>query len=114
MNLEIVKQEPWSSKNSKGGSKYQPILDTLRAMDVGDSVFINFEEFQKLTGDVRKTDASSEEIEKIYLERIRALMIKTSKKLGKAFVIRRQRNMEPWNEPAGVFPVLLYFRGTGA
>jgi flagellar basal body L-ring protein FlgH len=53
MNLEIVKQEPWSSNNSKGGSKYQPILDTLRAMDVGDSVFINFGEFQKLAGDVR-------------------------------------------------------------
>ena len=103
MNLEIVKQEPWNSKNSKGSSKYQPILDTLRAMDVGDSVFINFRHFQKLTGNVKNPNASSEEIEKIYVERIRALMIKTSKKLGKAFVIRRQRNMEPWNEPAGAW-----------
>ena len=72
-------------------------------MDVGDSVFINFRHFQKLTGNVKNPNASSEEIEKIYLERIRALMIKTSKKLGKAFVIRRQRNMEPWNEPAGAW-----------
>jgi len=103
MNLEIVKQEPWSSKNSKGGSKYQPILDALRAMDVGDSVFINFRHFQKLTGGVKNPDSSPEEIEKIYVERIRALMIKTGKKLGKAFVIRRQRNMEPWNEPAGAW-----------
>ena len=103
MNLEIVKQEPWSSNNSKGGSKYQPILDTLRAMDVGDSVFINFRHFQKLTKNVKNPDSSPEEIEKIYVERIRALMIKTGKKLGKAFVIRRQRNMEPWNEPAGAW-----------
>jgi hypothetical protein len=103
MKLEIVQQEPWNSRNSKGGSKYQPILDTLRAMDVGDSVFINFGEFQKLTGSVKNPDLSSEEIEKIYLERIRFLMNKTSKKLGKAFVIRRQRNMEPWNEPAGAW-----------
>ena len=52
---------------------------------------------------MRKTDASSEEIEKIYFERVRFLMNKTGKKLGKAFVIRRQRNMEPWNEPAGAW-----------
>jgi hypothetical protein len=52
---------------------------------------------------VRNQKASLEEIEKIYFERIRFLMNKTSKKLGKAFVIRRQRNMEPWNEPAGAW-----------
>jgi len=103
MNLEIVKQEPWNSKNSKGGSKYQPILDALRAMDVGDSVFINFRHFQKLTAYVKNPDSSPEEIEKIYVERIRALMIKTGKKLGKAFVIRSHRSMEPWNEPAGAW-----------
>ena len=103
MKLEIVKQEPWNSNNSKGGSKYQPILDTLRAMDVGDSVFINFGEFQKLAGYVKNQDASSEEIEKIYFGRVRTLMNKTGKNLGKAFVIRRQRNMEPWNEPAGAW-----------
>ena len=103
MNLEIVKQDPWSSNNSKGGSKYQPVYDAFRAMDVGDSVFIDFGEFQKLAGEVRNPDASSEEIEKIYLERIRFLMNKARKKLGKSFVIRRQRNMEPWNEPAGAW-----------
>ena len=103
MKLEIVKQEPWNSKNSKGGSKYQPILDAFRAMDVGDSVFINFRHFQKLTKNVKNPNASSEEIEKIYLERIRFLMNKARKKLGKSFVIRRQRNMDPWNEPAGAW-----------
>jgi hypothetical protein len=103
MNLEIIKQEPWFSTNYKGSSKYQQILDTLRAMDVGDSVFINFGEFQKLAGDVKNPDASPEEIEKIYLERIRALMTKTAKRLDKTFVLRRQRNMEPWNEPAGAW-----------
>ena len=103
MNLEIVKQAPWSSNNSKGGSKYQPVYDAFRAMDVGDSVFIDFGEFQKLAGEVRNPDASSEEIEKIYLERIRFLMNKARKKFGKSFVIRRQRNMEPWNEPAGAW-----------
>jgi hypothetical protein len=103
MNLEIVKQDPWNNKNYKGSSKYSQILDTLRAMDVGDSVFINFGEFQKLAGNVKNPNASSEEIEKIYLERIRTLMNKAAKNYGKAFVIRRQRNMEPWNEPAGAW-----------
>ena len=101
MNLEIIKQDPWSTRVLRlGSSKYSQILDTLRAMDVGDSVFINFGEFQKLTGDVKNPDASPE---KIYLERIRTLMNKAAKNFGKSFVLRRQRNMEPWNEPAGAW-----------
>ena len=42
-------------------------------------------------------------IEKIYFGRVRTLMNKTGKNLGKAFVIRSHRSMEPWNEPAGAW-----------
>jgi len=63
MNLEIVKQEPWIGRNYKGSSKYQPILDAIRALDVGDSVFINLDEFRELSGRVKNPSFEKKEME---------------------------------------------------
>jgi len=103
MNLEIVKQEPWIGRNYKGSSKYQPILDVIRALDVGDSVFIDLEEFRNLSGRVKNPSFEKKEMESKYTERVRVLMKTVGKKLERSFVLRRERSMEPWNEPPGVW-----------
>jgi hypothetical protein len=103
MNLEIVKQEPWIGRNYKGSSKYQPILDVIRALDVGDSVFIDLEEFRNLSGRVKNPSFEKKEMESKYTERVRVLMKSVGKKLERSFVLRRERGMEPWNEPPGVW-----------
>jgi len=103
MNLEIVKQEPWTGKNYKGSSKYRPILDVIRALDVGDSVFINLDEFRELSGRIKNPSFEKKEMESRYTERVRSLMKNIGKKLERTFVLRRERGMEPWNEPPGVW-----------
>ncbi len=103
MNLEIIKQDPWNGKNYKGSSKYQPVIDVMRALEVGDSFFIDFGLFKELSGRVKNPSFSKEEMNSKYTDRIRALMKKQSDKLERSFVLRRERGMEPWNEPAGAW-----------
>lgn len=97
MKLEKVRQELWekASKN-RGNTKYDQLLDFMRTLEVGDSFFLNLEEFIEVSG-----GPAEGKTEQQYYHRLVATVKRLAKTLGDDYKIQMRMNRKNEGEPAG-------------
>ena len=95
MNLEKVRQELWEkgSKN-RGNTKYDQLLDFMRTLEVGDSFFLNLEDFIEASGG--RVEGKTEQQ---YYHRLVATVKRLAK--GLDYKIQMRINRKDKGEPAG-------------
>jgi hypothetical protein len=92
MNLEKVKQDLWVKNSKSGNTKYDKLRDFMRTLEVGDSFFLNLDEFIEVSGG--RVEGKTEQQ---YYSRL----IATVKRLAKDLDYNVQMRIHREGEPAG-------------
>ena len=90
MNLEKVKQDLWIKNSKPGNTKYDQLLDFMRTLEVGDSFFLNLDEFVEASGGPQEGKTEQQ-----YYHRLVATVKRLAKGLGYKIQMRIRREGEP-------------------